>query len=136
MSDLVGWPVVATHRWAGLFGFVPDFMPVVGRVPGENGLWVAGGYSGHGMVLGFMCGELVANAILGRETPDLDLFDPARLLSGTAATGTTPSTALLRIHHSITQRYKGASGEPARAATQPGLDWCRSSVAPRHRPGD
>lgn len=80
VSDLVGWPVVPTHRWAGLFGFVPDFMPVVGRVPGEDGLWVAGGYSGHGMVLGFMCGELVANAILGREAPDLDLFDPARLL--------------------------------------------------------
>ena len=80
VSDLVGWPVVVTHRWAGLFGFVPDFMPVVGPVPGEDGLWVAGGYSGHGMVLGFMCGELVANAILGRDAPDLDLFDPARLL--------------------------------------------------------
>jgi glycine/D-amino acid oxidase-like deaminating enzyme len=80
VSDLVGWPVVVTHRWAGLFGLVPDFMPVVGPVPGEDGLWVAGGYSGHGMVLGFMCGELVANAILGRDAPDLDLFDPARLL--------------------------------------------------------
>ncbi len=80
VGDLVGWPVVPTHRWAGLFGFVPDFMPVVGRVPGEERLWVAGGYSGHGMVLGFMCGELVANAILGRDAPDLDLFDPARLL--------------------------------------------------------
>jgi glycine/D-amino acid oxidase-like deaminating enzyme len=80
VSDLVGWPVVTTHRWAGLFGFVPDFMPVVGRVPGEERLWISGGYSGHGMVLGFMCGELVANAILGREVPDLDLFDPARLL--------------------------------------------------------
>ena len=55
-------------------------MPVVGRVPGEERLWVSGGYSGHGMVLGFMCGELVANAILGRDVPDLDLFDPARLL--------------------------------------------------------
>ena len=80
VADLVGWPVVPTHRWAGLFGFVPDFMPVVGRVPGEERLWVSGGYSGHGMVLGFMCGELVANAIIGGDVPDLDLFDPARLL--------------------------------------------------------
>jgi gamma-glutamylputrescine oxidase len=80
VADLVGWPVVPTHRWAGLFGFVPDFMPVVGRVPGEERLWVSGGYSGHGMVLGFMCGELVSSAILGRDVPDLDLFDPARLL--------------------------------------------------------
>jgi gamma-glutamylputrescine oxidase len=80
VSDLVGWPVIVTHRWAGLFGFVPDLMPVVGRVPGEERLWVAGGYSGHGMVLGFMCGELVANAVLGRDALDLDLFDPTRLL--------------------------------------------------------
>jgi glycine/D-amino acid oxidase-like deaminating enzyme len=80
VSDLVGWPVVVTHRWAGLFGFVPDLMPVVGPVPGEEGLWVAGGYSGHGMVLGFMCGELVANAILGRDAPQIDLFEPGRLL--------------------------------------------------------
>jgi len=55
-------------------------MPVVGPVPGEEGLWVAGGYSGHGMVLGFMCGELVANAILGRDAPQIDLFEPGRLL--------------------------------------------------------
>jgi glycine/D-amino acid oxidase-like deaminating enzyme len=80
VTELVGWPVVVTHRWAGLFGLVPDFLPVVGRVPGEDRLWVAGGYSGHGMVLGFLCGELVADAILDREAPDLHLFDPARLL--------------------------------------------------------
>lgn len=80
VSDLVGWPVVPTHRWAGLFGFVPDFMPVAGRIPGSDRLWVSAGYSGHGMVLGFMCGELVANAILGRDEAQLDLFDPGRLL--------------------------------------------------------
>jgi len=41
---------------------------------------VAGGYSGHGNVLGLLCGELVAQAMLGREAPELALFDPARLL--------------------------------------------------------
>ena len=43
VSDLVGWPVVTTHRWAGLFGFVPDFMPVVGRVPVIGRFALAGG---------------------------------------------------------------------------------------------
>ena len=42
-----------------------DFLPVVGRVPGLDDVWVAGGYSGHGNVLGFACGELVAEAITG-----------------------------------------------------------------------
>jgi hypothetical protein len=31
-------------------------------------------------VLGFLCGELVAEAILGRRPPELALFDPVRLL--------------------------------------------------------
>ena len=58
-----------------------DFLPVVGRVPGDERLWVAGGYSGHGNVLGLMCGELAAQAMLGREAPELAWFDPARLLN-------------------------------------------------------
>jgi gamma-glutamylputrescine oxidase len=79
VAGLVGRPVEITHRWAGIFGLVPDFMPVVGRLPGDDRVWVAGGYSGHGNVLALACGELVAGAILGRDTPLLDLFDPLRL---------------------------------------------------------
>ncbi len=80
VAELVGRPIEVTHRWAGIFGLVLDFLPVVGRVPGEERVWVAGGYSGHGNVLGLLCGELVAQAMLGREAPELALFDPARLL--------------------------------------------------------
>jgi glycine/D-amino acid oxidase-like deaminating enzyme len=79
LADLLGREPRITHRWAGIFGLVPDLMPVVGRVPGDERAWVAGGYSGHGNVLGFACGELVAAAILGREAPLLELFDPLRL---------------------------------------------------------
>jgi D-amino-acid dehydrogenase len=53
-------------------------LPLVGRVPGRDRTWVAAGYSGHGNVLGFACGELVAGAILGEPAPQLELFDPAR----------------------------------------------------------
>jgi len=81
VADLVGRPVRVDHRWAGIFGMVFDFLPVVGRVPGRDGLWVAGGYSGHGNVLGFACGRLVARAVLGERDPLLDLFEPSRLLN-------------------------------------------------------
>jgi gamma-glutamylputrescine oxidase len=67
-----------THRWAGIFGLTQDMLPLVGRVPGRDRIWVAAGYSGHGNVLGFACGELVADAILGRGSPQLELLDPAR----------------------------------------------------------
>lgn len=80
VTGLIGRRVAITHRWAGLFGLVFDFLPVVGRLPGHENVWVAGGYTGHGNVLGFLCGGLVADAIVGRPpAPELALFDPARL---------------------------------------------------------
>ena len=86
LHELVGEEVPVTHRWAGIFGLTQDMLPLVGPVPGRDGrVWVAGGYSGHGNVLGFACGELVADAILGRESPQLELLDPARFARGRAA---------------------------------------------------
>jgi gamma-glutamylputrescine oxidase len=79
VESLIGRMPAVTHRWAGVFGLVPDLMPVVGRHPGREGLWVAGGYSGHGNVLGLMCGDLVAQAIAGEPHPLLEQMNPARL---------------------------------------------------------
>jgi glycine/D-amino acid oxidase-like deaminating enzyme len=78
MGELVGEKPRITHRWAGIFGLTQDMLPLVGRVPQRERVWVAAGYSGHGNVLGFACGELVADAIRGDRAPQLDLFDPAR----------------------------------------------------------
>jgi gamma-glutamylputrescine oxidase len=80
VEELVGRPVRVDYRWAGIFGMVFDFLPVVGRVPDNGQIWIAGGYSGHGNVLGFASGRLVARAILGERDPLLDQFEPARLL--------------------------------------------------------
>ena len=84
VADLTGRPPRITHRWAGIFGLVLDFLPVVGPLPGSDRVWVAGGYSGHGNVLGFACGDLVARALLGDRHPLLDLFEPGRLLAAPA----------------------------------------------------
>ncbi|HWL32607.1 MAG TPA: FAD-dependent oxidoreductase [Gaiellaceae bacterium] len=78
---LLGRMPTVTHRWSGVFGLVPDLMPVVGPHPVRAGLWVAGGYSGHGNVLGLMCGDLVAQAILGESHPLLERMSPARLVA-------------------------------------------------------
>ncbi len=78
--DLLGFAPRITHRWAGIFGGTDDRLPLAGRWPGDERVWVACGYSGHGNVLGLACGELVAEAILGRSAPELELFDPGRLL--------------------------------------------------------
>jgi gamma-glutamylputrescine oxidase len=79
--QLLGEEPRVTHRWSGIFGSTADLLPLVGRVPEHGGVWVSCGYSGHGNVLGLACGELVAGAILGAPAPELELFEPARLLN-------------------------------------------------------
>jgi glycine/D-amino acid oxidase-like deaminating enzyme len=78
VRDLVGSNPRVTHRWAGIWGTTDDRLPFVGPVPGRDRVWVAAGYSGHGNVLGFACGELVARALTGDRDPLLDLLDPGR----------------------------------------------------------
>ncbi len=75
---LVGGMPRVTHRWAGIWGTTPDLLPLVGRVPGRERTWVAAGYSGHGNVLGLVCGRLLAALVAGDDVPELALFDPAR----------------------------------------------------------
>ena len=36
----------ATHQWSGIWGTSKDHHPWVGGVPGMDGVWLAGGYSG------------------------------------------------------------------------------------------
>jgi gamma-glutamylputrescine oxidase len=80
VAELVGRTMEVESRWSGIFGSVSDRLPLVGRVPGDDRVWIAAGYSGHGNVLGFACGELIAKAMLGEAHPLLELLDPGRLL--------------------------------------------------------
>ena len=81
VAELLGEQPAIAYRWAGIFGTTEDRLPLVGRMPGHENVWVSVGYSGHGNVLGLACGELVARAILGDVPPELELFEPARLVS-------------------------------------------------------
>jgi glycine/D-amino acid oxidase-like deaminating enzyme len=80
IRELLGRQPRITHRWSGIFGVSADGLPLVGPVPGNDRVWLARGYSGHGNVLAMVCGELVGEAILGRPAAELELFDPQRLV--------------------------------------------------------
>jgi gamma-glutamylputrescine oxidase len=59
-----------THRWAGIMGFSPDELPLVGALPSMSNVYVCGGYTGHGM--GFAVNAtrtLVAHMLDGAEIP-------------------------------------------------------------------
>ncbi|HEV8671337.1 MAG TPA: FAD-dependent oxidoreductase [Candidatus Limnocylindria bacterium] len=70
----VGAPV--THRWAGTMGFSHDALPYIGAV--APGIFVCGGFTGHGMAFGPASAELVTALVRGETPPDADLFDPSR----------------------------------------------------------
>jgi sarcosine oxidase subunit beta len=65
------YPAVAAcaldRSWIGLEAFMPDELPVIGPVPGVEGLLVATGFSGHGFALSPMVGDVLARLALGRE---------------------------------------------------------------------
>jgi sarcosine oxidase subunit beta len=65
------YPPVASaplaRSWAGLEAFTPDEIPVIGRVPGVEGLLVAAGFCGHGFALAPAVGDILARVALGRE---------------------------------------------------------------------
>lgn len=65
------------YRWAGIMGFTPGGVPLVGAVPGTEGLSVAVGYSGHGVAMAFLCGYEAGRAALGLETDIPGSFVPA-----------------------------------------------------------
>ena len=74
--------------WTGVYDVTPDWNPILGRLPGIEGLHVAFGFSGHGFKLSPMIGRIVAQSALGM-VPDLplapysiDRFATGRLLVG------------------------------------------------------
>jgi glycine/D-amino acid oxidase-like deaminating enzyme len=68
----------------GLYDVTPDWHPLLGPVPGVEGMHLATGGSGHCFKLGPAIGELVANGVLGRKLnhADIDHFSVARFAEG------------------------------------------------------
>ncbi|MCA8879190.1 MAG: FAD-binding oxidoreductase [Rhodobacteraceae bacterium] len=61
-----------THAWGGTLAITRSRLPFFGR-PAE-GVWTASGYSGHGVALSTLAGEILAQAIAGRPER-FDLMD-------------------------------------------------------------
>jgi glycine/D-amino acid oxidase-like deaminating enzyme len=55
----------AAAQWTGIMGYSRDDHPWVGKVPEKQGLWLCGGYTGHGMPNGTLCGKAVVDMVLG-----------------------------------------------------------------------
>jgi D-amino-acid dehydrogenase len=62
---------VEASPWMGARPCLPDMLPVIGRAPRHEGLWLDFGHQHHGLTLGPVSGRLLAEMITG-ETPFTD----------------------------------------------------------------
>lgn len=79
--------------WTGVYDVTPDWNPVLGKMPGADGLVVGFGFSGHGFKLCPAVGKVLAQEALGLET-DVSLkpyqfsrFEKGELLLGKYGAG-------------------------------------------------
>ena len=55
------------QSWVGIEAFTPDGLPILGPVPGIEGLLVAAGFSGHGFALAPTVGDILGRLALGHD---------------------------------------------------------------------
>ncbi|MBL8361556.1 MAG: FAD-binding oxidoreductase [Rubrivivax sp.] len=81
--------------WTGVYDVTPDWNPVLGRLPGIDGLVVGFGFSGHGFKLSPTVGLVLAQEALGLPT-DVSLapYSIARFATGSLLVGRYGSGAV------------------------------------------
>ena len=72
------------HRWAGIMGFTPDHLPVIGPIAPAGGVepdervWICGACTGHGMSMGHRSALAAARGIMGIASADENPFTTSR----------------------------------------------------------
>ncbi|KAL2209864.1 FAD dependent oxidoreductase [Sarocladium strictum] len=64
----LGWEKSGAYTadlWTGIMGYSADRLPRVGAVPGRDGVFIMGGFTGHGMPQVFLCAKGIADMVLG-----------------------------------------------------------------------
>lgn len=74
------------RAFAGVRTATADGMPLIGRMPGVENLFVATGFEGDGICLGPLAGKVVSQLVTDRQTDvGVATFDPARFAGSMAA---------------------------------------------------
>ncbi len=72
-------PVRIVRTWAGIEGFMPDNLPVIGSSAKADGVFHAFGFSAHGFQLSPIVGRIMSELILdGKTTLPIETFDIRR----------------------------------------------------------
>lgn len=96
-------PALADGRinatWSGVYDVSDDGFPLLGPLPGVDGVVVATGMSGHGFKLAPAIGEILTRAVLDtRPDPRMHLFRPDRFRTGDLVPSITTSSLTTMRH--------------------------------------
>ncbi len=61
---------VQVRDWSGITCYTPDTFPLVGQLPGEQGLYASVGMNGHGMAMAFRSAEALVTMMTTGKEPD------------------------------------------------------------------
>jgi len=64
------------YQWSGQVIETPDGLPYIGA--SAEGQYMATGYAGNGLTFGTVAAMMMSDAIVGRQNPWADLYDPGR----------------------------------------------------------
>lgn len=69
-----------SFKWSSQYYVPVDGLPYVGQLPGgDEGIFVATGFNGNGMILGSLSAQIISDQILGKENEFSKLLSPSRL---------------------------------------------------------
>jgi len=68
------------YQWSSQYYVPVDGLPYIGELPGgAEGIYLATGFNGNGMILGSLSACIISDLILGKENPYIDLLSPSRI---------------------------------------------------------
>lgn len=66
-------------KWSSQYYIPADGLPYIGKMPGEDNIYISTGYNGNGMTFGSMASLIIPDLIDGKETEISKLLSPSRV---------------------------------------------------------
>ena len=66
-------------KWSSQYYIPADGLPFIGKMPGEENVYISTGYNGNGMTFGTMASLIIPDLIEGKETELSKLLSPSRI---------------------------------------------------------
>jgi len=67
------------EKWSSQYYVPADGLPYIGKMPGEENIYISTGYNGNGMTWGTLSAEVIADLIEGKENELAKIISPERI---------------------------------------------------------